>query len=280
MTAGGGTGGPHAPAPPGWTLEVHSCLPSSSDALRVRAEAGAPARLALLALRQTAGRGRAGRSWSSPVGNLHLSALLRPATPLSAIGQWSLLAGVALAEAARDEDPDPAGLRLKWPNDLLRHGAKVAGILVEAAQAEGPGAAPAWVVIGIGANLAVAPPLPDRPTATLASAPPPRVFAARLLARLDHWAAVEAREGFGPVRSAWMALGPDGGSPLTLRHGNAVLAGRFAGLAEDGGLLLDTPGGRRHIVAGEVLDQPLAATGAGPAAMPGPDRPVDALGGK
>ncbi|MDN3567712.1 biotin--[acetyl-CoA-carboxylase] ligase [Paeniroseomonas aquatica] len=242
--------------PPGWRLEVHEALASTSDRVAAAAEAGAPAGLAVLARRQTAGRGRSGRAWASPDGNLFCTLLLRPPGPVREAGQWSLVAGVALAEAARALDPEPLALRLKWPNDLLRHGAKCAGILTESALAAD--GTLAWVSLGIGVNLAAAPPLPDRPTAKLGAAEAPEAFAARLIARVDHWARRQAAEGFAPVRTAWTALGPDPGTPLTLSAG-PVTAGRFAGLAEDGGLLLEA-GGQRHVIrSGEIQQRPEGA---------------------
>lgn len=248
--------------PRGWRLEVHDALASTASLLRTRAEAGEPAGLAILARRQTAGRGRSGRGWTSPEGNLSLSVLLRPGTTARESGQWGLLAGVALAEAAAAQDPEPAALRLKWPNDLLRHDAKVAGILTEGALSPDPPPRMAWIAFGIGVNLAVAPVLPDRRTATLAVAEPPEVFAARLIARIDHWVAVQGQVGFSPIRDAWTARGPHRGAGIAVRDGTATLTGRFAGLAPDGGLLLDTDQGRRHMLAGEVLDHPAAqATG-------------------
>ncbi len=258
-----------AVAPAGWRLVVEESLPSTSDTLIRLAEDGAEAGLALLALRQTAGRARGGRGWQAGEGNLYLSVLLRPPGPAREAAQWSLLAGVALAEAAAAADPDPAALRLKWPNDLLRHGAKVAGILADAALARGPGVAAeaplGWLVLGFGVNLATAPAIADRPTATLARREAPEAFAARLLDRLGAWGAVQAAEGFAPVRAAWQALGPAPGSPITVRdgtigHGGARMRmGRYAGLAEDGTLLIETTdptGGRAltRVAAGEVAD--------------------------
>ncbi|MBL6455197.1 biotin--[acetyl-CoA-carboxylase] ligase [Belnapia sp. T6] len=236
--------------PPGWRLEVHATLPSTADRIATAAEAGEPGGLAVLARQQTAGRGRAGRAWASPpLGNLYLSVLLRPGGSAREAPQWSLLAGLALIEAAAAIDPDPAALRLKWPNDMLRHGAKCAGILAETALA--PDGGLSWLGLGFGVNLAHAPSLPDRPTACLGAAEPPEEFAARLLARLDHWSRRRAAEGFGPVRAAWMAHGPAPGAPITLRDG-PIPGGAFAGLAEDGGLLLDQDGVRHTIRAGEV----------------------------
>lgn len=251
MTAPGGKGAVPASLPAGWRLEVHASLPSTSSLLVRRAEAGEAEGLAILALEQTAGRGRAGRGWASPPGNLHLSVLLRPGGPAREAPQWGLLAGVALAEAAAEIAPDPAALRLKWPNDLLRGGAKCAGILAESALA--PDGGLAWLALGIGVNLAHAPALPDRATATLDAAESAEPFAARLLARLDHWRAVRQARGFGPVRDAWCRHGPRPGETLTLR--DLPGTGLFAGLAEDGSLLLEIDGTRRAVAAGEVLLQ-------------------------
>ena len=235
--------------PAGWRLEVHAALPSTSDRIAAAAGAGEAAGLAVLAHRQTAGRGRAGRGWASPPGNLYLSVLLRPAGPARGAAQWALLAGVALAEAAAEIDPEPAALRLKWPNDLLRHGAKCAGILAETALA--PDGGLDWLCLGIGVNLTHAPALPDRPTACLGAAEPPEAFAARLIARLDHWCRCQAAEGFAPVRAAWSGLGPRPGEALVVR-GGPVAGGAYAGLAEDGSLLLEVDGIRHAIRAGEV----------------------------
>jgi BirA family biotin operon repressor/biotin-[acetyl-CoA-carboxylase] ligase len=244
------------PLPLGWRLELHDSLPSTSDLLVQRARAGEPAGLAVLARRQTAGRGREGRGWQSPAGNLFLSVLLRPPGSLRQAPAWSLLAAVALAEVLAALLPDPAALRLKWPNDLLLGGAKLAGVLVEAA-ASPDGDALDWLVIGTGANLAVAPPLPDRATASLqgAGAAPvaPELVASAYVAELDRWERLWRREGFGPLRAAWLARGPAEGSELRLRQGEGFLTGRFAGLAEDGCLLLEVDGRRRAIAAGEVV---------------------------
>jgi BirA family biotin operon repressor/biotin-[acetyl-CoA-carboxylase] ligase len=108
-----------------------------------------------------------------------------------------------------------------------------------------------WLALGIGVNLRDAPALPDRPTACLPDAGLPEAFAARLLGRLDHWCAVQRHAGFAPVRAAWLARGPALGETLTLRA-SPVTAGAFAGLAEDGALLLEVGGTRHAIRSGEV----------------------------
>jgi BirA family biotin operon repressor/biotin-[acetyl-CoA-carboxylase] ligase len=246
-----------------WRLSVHEALASTSDFCRDRALAGEPAGLAVLARRQTAGRGTQGRGWESPAGNLFLSVLLRPRATAREAAQWSLLAAVALTEALAPLLPDPRALTLKWPNDVLLHGRKLAGILAESALSADRAE---FLVIGFGVNLAVAPDLPDRPTACVAQvgpAPAPEAFAPALLDRLERWADVQAQEGFAPVRAAWLARGPDRGAPIRLRVGPTTCAGAFAGLGPDGSLLLAAGGGVRAFVAGEVLAKGVETSGAG-----------------
>ena len=237
-----------------WRLKVVEVLPSTSDLCRDLAEAGEPDGLAVLARRQTAGRGSRGREWTSPPGNLSLSVLLRAREPARHAGQWALLAGVALAETVAHYLPVPHAIALKWPNDVLLDGRKLAGILVDsAADAEGQ---LRYVVIGIGVNLAVAPERPDRSTACLAelTAPPaPEDFAERLLGRITRWRGVRLVEGFGPVRTAWHARSQELGSHIAIKHGEGVVGGRYAGLGEDGSLLLQAGGRVRAFTTGEVL---------------------------
>jgi BirA family biotin operon repressor/biotin-[acetyl-CoA-carboxylase] ligase len=237
--------------PPPFRLRVHATLASTSDLVAQLAEAGEPDGLAVLAHRQTAGRGTQGRAWESRAGNLHLSVLLRPAEPLRHAPQWGLLAAVALADAIAPLLPGVAALALKWPNDVLLNSAKAAGILAEAAADDRGGIA--WLCLGFGVNLAHAPQVEGRATACLADAgivpPAPEAFAAALLAALHRRRTERALTGFAPIRAAWLERGPAPDTHLSLASG---ISGRFAGLAEDGSLLLAT-GGRVHAVAsGEV----------------------------
>ncbi len=237
-----------------WRLEVYDTLPSTSDFCRARAADGEFDGLAVMARRQTQARGSRGRDWTSPPGNLSLSVLMRPCEMARDAGQWSLLAGVALADTLAHCLPDPSALQLKWPNDVLLNRGKLAGILVDSAA--GSDGALDWLVIGLGVNLAVSPPVPGRTVACLAdvAAPPsPDEFASGLLARLTFWREVRAYEGFRPVRDAWLARAPANGSHVTLRIGERLIGGGFAGLADDGGLLLNTDGQVRAFATGEVL---------------------------
>lgn len=221
---------------------------STSDALKERAERG-DGEVALLARRQTGGRGRLGRRWDTVDGNLHLSVLLRPAS-LRWPGHWSILAAVALAEAVRRYVPEKARLRLKWPNDVLLGAGKLAGILLETG-----GVARPWLVIGFGVNLLRAPDGLGRPAAAFsahAPPPPPELFAGDLLRSLDGWRARYATEGFEPVRRAWLRAAHGEGETVTATAGSERIEGRFAGLAGDGALLLETDAGRVAVAAGEV----------------------------
>jgi BirA family biotin operon repressor/biotin-[acetyl-CoA-carboxylase] ligase len=235
--------------PAGWRLRVHDSLPSTQTLAIELAEQGEPGGLALLARRQTQGRGRAGRAWQSQPGNLHLSVLLRPAGPAREIAGHALLAAVALHEAATHHAPGRP-LRLKWPNDLMEEGAKLAGILAEASL--DPAGGIAHLVLGFGVNLAHAPEVEGRAVACLGPILPEE-FCATLIGRLAHWHEIRAEHGFSPIRAAWEERGPPRGTVLTLRQGDNPVTGRYEGLAEDGGLRLATAEGPRIFHAGEVI---------------------------
>jgi BirA family transcriptional regulator, biotin operon repressor / biotin---[acetyl-CoA-carboxylase] ligase len=207
-----------------------------------------------VALAQSAGRGRQGRQWQSPSGNFHGSTLVRlhPGDPPPQT--LALVAAIAAHDAVRVASEGRIIPQLKWPNDLLVGGAKLAGILLERS-----GDA---VIVGIGVNLAQAADLPDRRTVALAGlgvAVTVEAFAPMLAecfsTALDKW-----RTGSLSVTIAdWCARAHPRGTPLTLSEGpDAGLTGAFDGLEEDGGLRLALADGRiLRIVAGEVA---LAAT--------------------
>ncbi len=246
--------GLHGAAHGPWRLSVFETLASTSDLCCERARAGEADGLAVLARRQERGHGRAGRPWASPAGNLYLSVLLRPVGPARDAGLWSMLAGVALAEALAPFLPEPGRLALKWPNDVLLDGRKLAGILVDSASTAA--GALDWLVIGIGVNLAVAPALPDRETASLAELGvvlPPVAAAWALLDRLDAWRHHFAAEGFAPLRQVWLGRALPPGTPMTVKLPAGEWAGRFAGLGEDGTLRLECDGILRHFAAGEIV---------------------------
>ncbi len=246
-----------------WRFETHDTLGSTNDHCIAHAEAGAPDGLAVLAKRQTGARGSRGRSWSEPpAGNLALSVLLRP-TATREPGLWPFVAGLALHDGL--EQVSGADLVLKWPNDLLLGGRKLAGILIE----RGFGPDGIWMVIGFGANLRAAPVLPDRVVACLAdsgSAPSQEEAAEAVLLALDHWCGVFERHGFAPIREAWLARAHPVGTPLRAALPGGAEAdalangasgeqreGSFGGIAPDGALLFAWNERLWRVETGEVL---------------------------
>ena len=204
----------------------------------------------LVADRQSAGRGRQGRDWFDGSGNFMGSTVIRPGPHDPAASSLAFLAGLALYEAVQPVLADPRGLSLKWPNDLLLDGAKLAGILLEA----GAGGA---VVVGIGVNLARAPDLPDRPAAALADrgpAPDRDLFAAALAKSWDLEVERWRAGGLAPILRRWEALAHRHGTSLTVHEpGGGIVTGTYAGLAQDGALRLRlADGGERIAHAGDV----------------------------
>lgn len=215
------------------------------------AAAGAGDGLWLRAERQTSGRGRQGRDWQSPVGNLHASSLvrLRPHDPPAAT--LALVTAVALHEAVTVYLPgDAPPAMVKWPNDLLVAGAKFSGILLERA-----GDA---VVIGIGVNIAAAPVLPDRTTVSLADlGVDVRAgdFLETLAAAFDVWLGRWRTMGIAPVRDRWMAHAHPPGTPLRAQlPDGSLVEGLFDRLESDGALILRLADGTVRVIhAGDVF---------------------------
>jgi BirA family biotin operon repressor/biotin-[acetyl-CoA-carboxylase] ligase len=240
-------GGPRLPV-----VEWPASIDSTSNRLKALARGGAPEWTAVLADVQTGGRGREGRTWVSPPGGLYLSVLLRPR--FEKVGLLPLAAGVAVAEAAGE-----LGVRteLKWPNDVLASGRKVAGILSEAASGA---AGVEWVALGIGVNVSQDVTLPPelRGDVTSLAAEGAREVSVRAVA-----AAVLARlavgydalgSGAGTVLSAWRSHAAAWwGSLVDVRAGETALRGRLLEVDGDGALVLELEGGeRRRLLSGEV----------------------------
>jgi BirA family biotin operon repressor/biotin-[acetyl-CoA-carboxylase] ligase len=218
---------------------------STNDDLASLALAGEAEGSWLRAERQTVGRGRQGRAWSSPPGNLYASTLVRlqPGDPPAPT--LALVAAVALHEVASAWAPE-AAIQIKWPNDLLAGGAKLAGILLERA-----GEA---VVIGFGANLAHHPGGTERPVTSLAaltgSAPEPAPFLEQLAESFARHLARWRSQGIAPIRAAWLERAHPLGTALTTPEGE----GLFDGLDETGALRLRLPHGEVRLVhAGDVF---------------------------
>lgn len=236
----------------GFALEVHDEIGSTSDVVIERARSGAPAGLAILARRQTRPRGSRGRSWTEPAGNLAISVLLRPAVEAGKAGMLALAAGLALHDALRPHVGTQRELSVKWPNDLLLDGGKVAGILVES-ELDADGRL-AWVSIGFGANLAAAPSVAGRDTACIAdghrvAAPDPVDVARDLLRRLP----VRLSASAEAVRRDWLARAHPLGTQMSVLLGERVRRGRFDGVSGSGALRLATGDGTVEFRHGTVM---------------------------
>lgn len=227
----------------------------STNALALRTPPPAQGTAVFLAERQTAGRGRRGRAWRSPLAaHVCLSLSRRVEGGIAALQGLSLAVGVAVAEALHALGHADVGL--KWPNDLLARGRKLGGILVEVG---GDAAGPMHVVVGVGVNVrmpAAAATGIDQPwidLATLADAPPSRpAVAAALLGALLPLLARFEREGLAPSLARWPAYDLLAGRAVRLEEGGRVHEGIAAGIAPDGALRLRLAGGERTFHAGEA----------------------------
>lgn len=202
---------------------------------------------------QRAGRGRHGREWASPRGNLYSSLLLvSPCAPEDS-PKLGFVAGVALHETIRSFLPD-VPVVLKWPNDLLVNGEKLSGILLEGRFISSGKQA---VAMGIGTNVKRAPNLVVARTtslATLGIATDRIEVFRRLSNRMTHWMDVFARgAGFPAIREAWLAAAIPAGTTISVKLASSEKVGRFGGIDTMGRLLLETAQGVAHIDAGDVF---------------------------
>ena len=239
-----------------FALEIRDAVDSTNTALLARAAAGAPGGSVLAAEWQPGGRGRLGRAWHAGVGEaLTFSLLWRFARGAGALSGLSLAVGVALARALEAEGA--RAIDLKWPNDVLWRGRKLAGILLElAGDALGPTAA----VIGIGVNVRISEATEARigqPAADLERAsgavPDRNRLLARVLVELDGVLRPFAQEGFAPLRAEWERRHAHQGRRVTLALPDGTRSsGRARGVAEDGFLLLETRAGVKRFHSGEI----------------------------
>ena len=243
--------------PDGYGLRILDEVDSTlSEAARIAPALAGPEWI--MARRQTAARGRRGRGWVMPEGNLACTLVLRPDGPADQLALRSFVAALALYDACVDVTGRTDGFALKWPNDVLLNGGKLAGILLESA---GQSGAVTHLAIGIGVNLVEAPPSDQveatavRPvslmseTGTLASPEDFLVFLAAGFARYD---AQLVTYGFAPIRTAWLARAARLGEVITARTTREQTTGTFETVDETGNLVLLTPRGRVAIPAAEV----------------------------
>lgn len=242
--------------PAGWRLAERASVDSTNLEASRAAEAGAAGGLVVFAHEQLAGRGRQGRGWASPRGNLYCSVLLRPDALVRDGAQLSFVAALAVHDTVAGLLGKPARAGCKWPNDVLVGGAKIAGILLESRGR--PDGRLDWVIVGTGINVAHAPRDTERPATSL-SAEGVDVAVARVLERyltaLDEWVNIWLRDGFDPVRAAWLDRALSLGRTIRARWGRREVVGRFETLDAGGALVLRTEDGAlTRVGAGEIFE--------------------------
>ncbi len=213
----------------------------------------------ILTHEQTAGHGRRGRAWASPSGNFMASLVLRPSEPPDQVALRSFVAALALREAFVAATGRENAFKLKWPNDVLLNGGKVAGILLESI---GAGMQVDHLIIGIGVNL-VAAPSPEQveegatsPVSLLkemGTRLTPEAFLDLLAPAYARWEASFTTYGFGSIRTAWLKDAARVGEVITARTTKESRTGTFETVDEAGNLILKTAKGREVITAAEIF---------------------------
>jgi BirA family biotin operon repressor/biotin-[acetyl-CoA-carboxylase] ligase len=254
--------------PPAYRLRAFEALPSTNDeARRLVLQDDAEDGTLVWAQEQTAGRGRRGRSWTSPRGNLYVTAILRPDCTVGEAAQLGFAAALALVDALGHLMPPLTEVRLKWPNDVLVNERKAAGILLETVI--GTDGSFQALLLGLGVNIADAPDDTAFPATALHWESAGRgigpedllePWAKHFLTWVNRW----VDDGFQPLRRQWLAYAHPAGQQLRVRLPNRVVHGTFHDMDDAGGLVIDTEQGRERLSVGDVFfAEPDGASGGG-----------------
>ncbi|MEX3016257.1 biotin--[acetyl-CoA-carboxylase] ligase [Gymnodinialimonas hymeniacidonis] len=244
-----------------WPTGVGRRVLAETDSTMAEAARAAPTLAGpewVLALNQTSGRGRRGRAWSMPAGNFAASLTMRPDGPVDQIALRSFTASLALRDALITVGCPEGALSLKWPNDVLLHGGKLAGILLESV-GDGKGGV-SHLIIGVGVNLAAVPeaaalePHAVAPVSLreIGVTTTPEDFLVALAPAFARHEASLATYGFGPTRTEWLAHAARIGEVITARLPGEEFTGTFTDVDETGNLVLETPKGPRRIAAADI----------------------------
>ena len=243
--------------PPAYRLIALDTVDSTNaeaKRLAAKGEAEIPDGTLIVAAEQTAGRGRRGRKWASPRGNLYFSLVLRPEAPLAKAAELSFVASLALYDALTGVGPAGFVVHCKWPNDVLLNQHKVAGILLEAET--GKAAHPDWVILGVGLNVAEFPAKAEFPASSLRAQGwnvSPEDCLEAFCRHFMVWTNTWLSDGFPPIRKNWLWRCWGKGEKIEVRLADKTVKGVFADLDQDGALLLNTGKGQRKITAGDVF---------------------------
>lgn len=252
----------------GYRLDAHETVGSTNALAIEHARAGDPGKLWVVASRQESGRGRRGRAWATPQGNLAATLLLVTQGDLRLAATLGFVAGLALSEALDAVAPGvsvavaPDGgdmarrgrFELKWPNDVLSHGAKLAGILLESTLI---GDGRAAIAVGIGVNVTAFPEDVPYPATALNALGSPCDAATLFLALSDAWSEAmrdwDEGRGLARIRSRWLARAAGLGSDVAVRVDGRIVRGVFETIDEECRFVIrEDGGGRIAIAAGDV----------------------------
>ncbi|MBI4031434.1 MAG: biotin--[acetyl-CoA-carboxylase] ligase [Proteobacteria bacterium] len=236
----------------GWKVHTYAQLPSTQDYVKELGEEGLPEGTVVQCLTQTKGRGRHGREWTSPMGGLYMSALLRPQCAAAIAGQLSFVVAVAVSAAMDEVVKKDHKKTLKWPNDILIDGKKCAGILLESGMA---GGMVNWLAAGIGVNIMSAPEgavcLQEVGKGRQIPVHPFRdIVLSHLKAHYNHW----KMQGFSDIRESWLSQAHGLGGKIKVRQPDSETEGIFKDLDKTGALVLSLSGGKEKTVnTGDVF---------------------------
>jgi BirA family biotin operon repressor/biotin-[acetyl-CoA-carboxylase] ligase len=255
MSTGAPLDRPHLP--PAYRLVVLDRVASSNDEAKRLAQAGAEDGTLVWVREQLEGRGRQGRAWASPPGNLYLSLVLRPECTPAEAAQLGFVAALGLGGGVGSVTPPLIEVRYKWPNDVLFNGRKGAGILLESRMA--PAGGLDWLILGLGVNVTSFPEDAAFPATSLRFEGAPEkleevdlleAFARHFLTWINRW----LEDGFAPIRETWLRHAHGLGEMIEVQLGKEVVSGRFGDLDQTGALLIELADGRvRSITAGDVF---------------------------
>jgi BirA family biotin operon repressor/biotin-[acetyl-CoA-carboxylase] ligase len=237
--------------PPDYRLIARESVGSTNDEARALIAAGAASGAVVWAEHQTAGRGRYGREWVSPPGNLYCSIILRPSPEQERLTDIAFVTALAVRDAVCQVLPSDTDITFKWPNDVLAGGRKIAGVLIEAEKL--PDEDRTALIIGVGINILSAPRETSYPAtciSALARAPKVARLLSLLVVSLDRRVAAWTRSGFGAVRREWMDHAYGVGTQVSASSG---VSGTFTGLDETGAIIIALTDGVQHrLVSGSV----------------------------
>lgn len=233
-----------------WRVQVLGTAPSTQDVVRGLAETGEPEGLVVQALQQTKGRGRHGNDWTSPMGNLYCSVLLRPSCRADKSAQMAFVVGLALSDAMGEVIKDGHEKSLKWPNDILVGGRKISGILLET-KLDDHGRVD-YLIIGAGVNIFAPPEGAEGLDLIKKERLAVNTFRDLYLQKLHTYYIGWQDKGFAPVRDAWLKQAHGLGQTMKIRLPEISYEGTFDGIDDNGALIATVDGNRRIFTAGDV----------------------------